>query len=608
MFFCVCPVPPRFKSSNIRLLRRLALFLSLCCPVAFAATGGSISGTVLDSSGAVVPAAEIHLVSSGQRTSYQTVSDRQGLFSFPNLPVGAYDLTASAKGFASQRKLGLAVHTASALRIDITLSPGEQADAVIVTADTPAQVDTVSTQLGIVVSGAAVTSLPLNGRSYTDLLALQPGVAPISTLLPSSVVMAGVTGSLDPSGDLNPGNLSISGQRESSNGFFVDGIDVQEHMNGGTSVIPNLDSIDQFRVLTNNFDPEYGNYNGGMVTVITKSGSDAFHGNAFEFFRNTALDARGYFDPERAAFRQHQFGGTLGGPIEPQKVYFFGDYQGTRTNEGEETGEISVPTLAERAGNFVDPNTQSNVLTGKVSGASLASLLTQELGHTVRESEPYSAVFPNGVIPQRAWSAPARNLIKYIVLPNNGSDQFSTSAYPETVRDDKASSLIDAMVARWGQFFVHYFFGDDSLDNPYPEQQGGASVPGFDALTFGRAQLVSLADTKVFGSGTVNEFHMGYLRNANVIGQPKGGLGVSLPAQGFVTSTGAPSITAQAPQIGGVENIVFPSFVMGVPITNEAQVNNTLYLSDTVSKLIGSHTLKVGGQFHWDQVNDNPNA
>ena len=161
-------------------------------------------------------------------------------------------------------------------------------------------------------------------------------------------------GGLSPSGDLNPGNLSINGQRESSNGFLVNGIDVQEHMNGGTSIVPNLDSIDQFRVLTNNFDPEYGNYNGGMVTVVTKSGSDSFHGNAFEFLRNTDLDARGYFDPTRAPFRQNQFGGTLGGPIKHHKIYFFGDYQGTRTTEGVETGLISVPSTQDRAGNLSD--------------------------------------------------------------------------------------------------------------------------------------------------------------------------------------------------------------------------------------------------------------
>ena len=156
--------------------------------------------------------------------------------------------------------------------------------------------------------------------------------------------MAGVTGGIDPSGYLNPGNLSINGQRESSNGFIVNGIDVQEHMNGGTSIIPNLDSIEEFRVLTNNFDPEYGNYNGGVVTVISKSGSSAFHGNAFEFFRNTALDAKGYFDPTRSTFNQNQFGGSVGGPIKHERILFFTDYQGIRPPGPVRTKLLSPPT------------------------------------------------------------------------------------------------------------------------------------------------------------------------------------------------------------------------------------------------------------------------
>ncbi|MGB8731784.1 MAG: TonB-dependent receptor, partial [Candidatus Sulfotelmatobacter sp.] len=373
---------------------------------------------------------------------------------------------------------------------------------------------------------------------------------------------------------------------------------------GGTSIVANLDSIDEFRVLTNNFDPEYGNYNGGMVTVITKSGSDSFHGNVFEFLRNTALDARGYFDPSRPVFRQNQFGGTLGGPMKRQKIYFFGDYQGTRTDEGVETGDISVPSIQDRSGNLSDI---ASSLTGKVSGNNIANLLSAKLGYGVSAGEPYSQVFPNAVVPTKAWSAPALALLQYIPSPNFDTNQFSTSAYAQTVRDDKASVRIDANGGRWGQLSAYYFLDDYRLDNPYPGQQGGASIPGFDALTFGRAQLLSLGDTKVFGTGTVNEFHSGYLRNANVIGQPRGGLGVSLAAQGFVTN-GLPGFVLQAPQFEGVENIVFPSFVMGVPITNERQINNTLYLSDTLSKVVGAHTLKFGTQFHWDQVNEHPNA
>ena len=425
--------------------------------------------------------------------------------------------------------------------------------------------------------------------------------------------MAGVTGTINPSGDLNPGDVSIDGQRESSNGFMMNSIDVQEHMNGGTSVIPNLDSIQQFRVLTNNFDPEYGNYNGGMINVVTKSGSSGFHGDLFEFLRNTDMDARNFFDNTRGVFQQNQFGGVIGGPIKKDKAFFFLDYQGTRTVEGIDSAETSVPSLQDRAGNFSDI---ASTLTGAVSGPYTANLLTQKLGYSVSEGEPYytprcsnaaSCVFPNATIPTAAWSSPAVNLLKYIPAPNIGTDLFATSAYPETVRDDKAGARFDANT-RLGQLSAYYFVDNYRLDNPYPGGQGGASIPGFDALTVGQAQMFTIGDTKVLGAATVNELHIGLIRNANNIGQPRGGLGVSLQSQGFVTGVGTTGIVVQAPQFEGVENIVFPSFAMGVPITNVNQWNNTLYVSDTVSRVIRMHTLKFGGQFHGDQVNEVPNA
>jgi hypothetical protein len=565
-----------------------------------AAVGGSVAGMVMDSSGAVVQGAALSLANTAQQAVYQAISDSKGFYTFPDLPVGRYNLTISAYGFRTQRKTDLQVDTDSALKVDAILTVGIRSDTVTVSAVSDVGVESIATHLGEVISGAQMTELPLNGRSYTDLLAIQPGVAPISTLLPNSVIMAGVTGSLDPSGDLNAGNLSINGQRESSNGFLVNGIDVQEHMSGGTSIIPNLDSIEEFRVITSNFDPEYGNYNGGLVTVVSKRGGNSFHGNAFEFFRNTGLDARGYFDPTRSTFNQNQFGGTIGGPLRHEKLFFFADYQGTLKNEGVSTGNISVPTIVQRSGNFND-------LSGSVSGPYLASLLTQKLGYTVISGEPYSRVFPDGVIPQSTWSTPGKNLLQYIPSPNVSASQYSTSAFAQTVRDNKGSIRIDGN-SRFGQISAYYFVDDYHLDNPYPGSVAGASIPGFDALFIGRAQLLSFGDTSVIGSNTVNEFHAGYLRNANIIGQPRGGLGVSLASQGFTTGIGTPGIVEQAPQFEGVENITFPGFVMGVPITNETQANNTYYVSDGLSRVMGSHTLKVGGQFHIDQVNEHPNA
>jgi Carboxypeptidase regulatory-like domain len=582
-------VSERRKMFGARLT--LATLIAVWTVSLWAAANGSISGTIKDPSGAVIPGATITLTNTTLKSEFKATSDEQGFYSFPTLPVGHYDMCVQAIGFKTEKKTDVPVDTDVALKLDMIIQLGEQTETVLVQAATT-QIDTAATHLGDVVTGSQMTALPLNGRSFTDLLPIQPGIIPVTTMLPNSVIMAGVTGSLAPSGDLNPGNLSIDGQRESSNGFMVNGIDVQEHINGGTSIVPNLDSIDEFRVMTNNFDPEYGNYNGGMVTVISKSGSDAFHGSGFEFLRNTDLDAREYFDPNRAAYRQNQFGGTLGGPIKKQKVYFFGDYQGTRLTEGIATGLLTVPSDEERTGNF------SNVaasLSGKVSGTYLASLWSQKLGYRVSSGEQYyangcvseaSCVFPGAVIPHSAWSAPALDLLQYIPTPNTGTNQFSTSASPETVRDDKSSWRIDAN-SRWGQLAIYYFFDNYRVDNPYPQQQGGASVPGFNALTYGQAQLLSFGDAKEFGSGTVNDFHIGLLRNANVIGQPDGGLGVPLASQGFAAPPNG--IVVQAPQFEGVENIAFPYFVMGVPITNETQNNNTLYFSDSFSKVIGAH-------------------
>src|SRR5208337_272645 len=292
------------------LLSLAASVILVGSPVAaWAAANGSISGTLKDPSGAVVSGATLMLTNTTLKSEYKAISDGQGFYSFPTLPVGHYELAIEATGFQVQTKTNLAVDTDAAFTVDAVLALAKNSESVTVEGTGTAvevQVDTVATHLGELLTGSQMRALPLNGRSYTDLLPIQPGVSPVSTLMPNSVIMAGVTGGLSPSGDLNPGNLSIDGQRESSNGFLVDGIDVQEHMNGGTSIVANLDSIDEFRVLTNNFDPEYGNYNGGVVTVITKSGSDSFHGNVFEFLRNTVLDARGYFDPSRPVFRQNR--------------------------------------------------------------------------------------------------------------------------------------------------------------------------------------------------------------------------------------------------------------------------------------------------------------
>jgi hypothetical protein len=574
-------------------------------------TGGSISGTVTDQTGAVCPDAKVTALNLDTTVQQITKTNANGFFTLTNLPVGRYEIEIIREGFKPYKRTGLIIDVNAALREDISLTMGEQSEEVVVS-DTAVHVETESSQMGEVVTGTQITAVALNGRSFTDLLALQPGIVPMSTQQPDSIVMAGASVAIAPSGGLNPGNQSISGQREDANGFVVNGGDVKELMNGGTSIVPDLDSIAEFRVLTNNFDAEYGNYSGGIVNVVTKSGTNGLHGSAFEFLRNTALDAKNFFSSERAKFNQNQFGGTVGGPIAKNKIFFFGDYQGTRTREGVDTGLISVPSVANRTGNL------GSALTGAVSGAYLANLLSRKLGYLVRTGEAYADVFPGGIIPQAAWSDPAKHLLQYIPPVNSGTSSFSTGSQEQKLRDDKLSFRIDGNNERWGQLSAYYFFDNFKLDNPYPAGQGGANVPGFNALNLGTAQLVNLGQIKTFGNSTVNEVHLSFMRSANTVGQPVGGVGIPLACQGFTTAVdetqkcpgttfNSTGIYPLAPAIEGVENVIFNSFVMGTPITNLAQANNTFSVMDNFSKVLGNHTIKTGLQLSYEQVNVNPN-
>ena len=619
-----------------KIWRRLNTFFYLtfffCATgAAWAGVGGSISGSITDPTGAAIAKAAITLVNPNTGVKQSVVADDHGSYSFPVLPVGSYVLEVNHPGFKPYRRTGIVLDTSRALQLDVVLLVGERSDAINVS-DSAVHLETSSSQMGEVINSEQMSAVPLDGRSYTDLLSLQAGVAPATSITSSTVQDVGAS-ALSPSGDLNPGTISINGQREFANAFIVNGSDAEEDVNMGTAIIPNLDSIAEFRILTSNFDAEYGEFSGGQINVITKSGSNAFHGDVFEFLRNTDLDARNYFSPTRGTFIQNQFGGTFGGPIRKNKIFFFSDYQGTRQRQGVDTGLIPVPSLQDRAGNLSDlassfyttqmVNGQSVVVPTTVSGPAWASTLSNNFHQGIYAGEPYyfpgctntsyspgsttACVLPTLRIPTSAWSGPAQHLLQYIPVPNTSDNQFATSANNEALRDDKGSLRLDANTG-WGLISGYYFLDDYSLNNPYPVAQGGASVPGFNALYFGRAQLLSLGDTKSLSATSVNELHFSYMRAYNDLGKPQGGLGVSLASQGFVTSSGKPSIVALAPQNEGVENIVFNNFSIGTNTNELKQANNTFQWLDNFSKVLGRHTMKFGGEFHYDQVNVNPIA
>jgi len=573
-----------------------------------------VSGVVVDASGAGIGQAELVLQRDGAEVAAKETS-AAGKFEVPLLAgtsaEGTCSLVVSATGFEPNTT---AVACGAESRVlTIQLAVARVSEKVEVEGDAAgADVKPNETQLGSVLNRQQMASVPLNGRSFTDLLALTPGVVPQSSAQPNAVVMSGVA-STPPSGDLDIGALSVSGQRETQNAFRVNGSNVQEDENMGVAVVPTLDSISDLEVLTSAFDAKLGNQSGGQISVTTRSGGERPHGSAYDYFRNTALDARNYFSLVRAPFHQQMFGGTIGGPVpRVSKLFFFGDYQGTRQTQGVDTGLIAVPTVADRAGNLGD---QSAALTGSVSGPYFAQLLSSKLGYAVTQGEPYytasctavnmRCVFPGGVIPQSVFSAPAQQLLQYVPQPNAGSGTFSTSTYAQTVRDDKGSMRVDRQT-QWGALTGYYFLDDYALLNPYPTGQGGATVPGFNAQNNGRAQLAAVNLQTVIGAATTNLAHVSYMWNAAAAGQPRGGVGVSLASQGFVTGEGTSGIVPLLPDIEGVANVIFNSYTMGVDVTSLFQAENTFEVADDMSRTLRSHVLSFGVDFHADQINTHP--
>jgi Carboxypeptidase regulatory-like domain/TonB dependent receptor len=562
---------------------------------AIAGVTGSISGVVTDKSGAVIAGAEVTALSSETGIERALITDQKGFYSFLALPVGTYTLRMHKEGFKEFQQTGIAIDANSAERIDARLQVGGVHEEMTVSSSA-VRIETTNTQMGEVIGSAKMESLPLNGRSYTDLLALQPGVAPESS---------GEYTPLSPSGNLNAGSLSVSGQRETANGFMVNGGNVNEGVSQTTSIVPSLDSIAEFRIITNNFDSEYGNYSGGQVNAITKSGTNELHGEAFEFLRNDALDSRNYFSDIRGAFKQNQFGGTFGGPIVRKKIFFFVDYQGTRQTEGQ-VANVPVPSSADLTGNLADAG---DALTGAVNGTSWASTLSSELGYPVANGESYyvpgctdpaACVFPNAFIPSSAISTPSNALLKYFPQPNttiDGQPYFETSAENNILRDDKGGIRIDGS-SRYGLLSAYYFLDDYRQQCPYCD----SSLPGFGVLNFGRAQMINLSDTSAHGPTAVNEFRVHYMRFASYSGEPVGGVGSSLSSLGFVTGANTEGIVPLSPQFEGVPNISFNNFAFGVNAYPQAQYNNTYQVLDNYSKVLGTHSLKFGGNFHYDQI------
>jgi hypothetical protein len=597
---------------------------------------GSILGTVRDSSQSIVAGAHITITNAQTNFKQETVSGSDGSYHILALPAGTYRLTVTAAGFKTYNTTDIEVKVNDQLQVDVTLSVGSATETVSVEANA-VQVQTESTQLGDVIDSKKMLALPLNGRSYIDLLGLQAGVAPGTA--------ASIQQDRPVSGGLNSGNISVNGQRETANAFLVNGGDVSEGRNLGAGLVPNLDSIQEFRLITNSFDAEYGKFSGAVVNAITKSGTNGFHGDVFEFLRNDKLDAKNFFTSSKSELRRNQFGYAAGGPIWKDKIFWFSDYQGTREVRGAETGQVTVPTADQRQGNF-DPSILSGTVDGSAPGTcpncGWAQLLSQRLGYTVSQNEPYSfpatkdaqgniispacnstaqCVFPvdpvTGLasIPQTAWSAPASKILAYIPAPTfpGATNNYSNNSGRTTSNDDKIGERVDFNNQKTGNWSWYYHFDNSNVASALPLLPGTTEVPGFPSVTPARAQEFVMSNTKTFGVTAVNEWRISFFRTALHKDNPAGSF-ASLSSLGFVTGPSTlgiiPSTTPGYPEY--VPQIIFNNYTLGVPPLNTFQPNNTYAASDVFSKAHGKHTLKFGGEFRYLQVNErnyaNPNG
>jgi hypothetical protein len=591
----------------------VAVVISFCTTPLRADVTGSVQGVVHDSSGAVVSGAKIVATNVQTNLTQETVSGSDGAFRILALPAGKYTLTATAAGFETFSETGIEVKVNDQLHYDVTLKVGSVSEKVEIAANA-VQVQTESTQLGDVIDSKKMLALPLNGRSFIDLLGLQAGVAPSTS--------ATIQQDRPVSGILNSGNISVNGQRETANAYLVNGGDVSEGRNLGAGLVPNLDSIEEFRLITNSFDAEYGKFSGAVVNAITKSGSNGFHGDAFEFLRNDKLDATNYFAPSKSELRRNQFGYAAGGPFWKNKLFWFSDYQGTRQVQGAETGLVTVPTADQRQGIF-DPA----LLTGTIDGPYWAQVLSQRLGYTVAQGEAYSfpgcastdpvagCVFPGGVIPQAAWSAPASKILPYIpgpTLPGN-SQNYSDNSQRNIANDDKIGERVDLNSQTTGNWSWYYHFDRSNVQSSLDSVTGFANVPGFPTVSPSRAQQFVMSNTKTVGATAVNEARISFFRTALHLNNPAGSF-ANLSDLGFVTGAGTLGIVPLAGYTQYVPQTTFSNLGLniGVPTLNTFQPNTTYMVSDVFSRSHGKHTWKIGGEFRYLEVNErnfaNPNG
>ena len=523
---------------------------------------GKIRGTVMDQSGAVIPGAKVTVTNEGTGISKVATSGTDGNFETVNLLAPAtYDVTVEQHGFKEFVSRKILLNINQTYEIKAVMQVGQVSQHVTVEAN-PVQVDTTSMQLGTTVGAAQIVNLPLNGRDWIQLQQLQPGV---------------VAGS-DRFGNTTMGTaFSTNGAETQQNSFLINGADTNDAPLNTAGIIPSPDAIGEFRMITNTINPEYGRNSGAIMNAVIKNGTNQWHGDAFEFYRDTTLDARSFFQSSVSPFHQNEFGGTIGGPIKKDKAFFFFSYQGLRAAVPQ---GFSVPTVfspAERAGTF------SGLTTSKGSSA---FPLVGDSGQTYPAGTPYSTIFSSGAIPSADLNPLAVKLMnQFVPLPNAPANGYTFN--PTTTNlQDQYLYRVDYNINTANSIWVYGLWQRSPDTNSLPFT--GATLPGFADTDQRHDQEYTAAWNHTFSPTTLNEARFSYFRFNFVAVEPQSPINPT--SYGFTgilpqTTTGA---SLPVMSLTGL-------FTLGFSANGpQPRIDQTYDAIDNFTKIVGRHTFKAG--------------
>jgi hypothetical protein len=511
---------------------------------------GVVRGAITDSAGAPVPGARVTLTSLETGAHLTATSDERGEFAIAAVPPGEYRLEAESPGFKKHART-LTMEVDREVRLEIALS--SLGSLTIAWYDPPPMVRADSPAMGGVIDTREILGLPLDGRDFYQLSLLLPGVAPAAEGSAGSVRGAF--------------SISVNGAREDANNFLLDGAYNGDPKLNGVGVTPPLDAIQEFDAVTSTYDSSFGRNAGGQISVVTRGGANQFHGSAYEFFRNGALDGDNFFAPSdrpAPAYRRNQFGATLGGPLVESQTFFFADYEGTRMAAGQ-TLVSNVPTLAERAGDFsqgslpaVDPTTGQPVPGGKL---------------------PQYYLNPIGLAIAALYPQPDRNV--------PGANFVSSPSLTDSLNQFDAK-LEQYFGQSGGKLFARYSFANDNLFEPFAGSSGDPAVPGYGLRIPSRSQNALVGESNAFSPYLLNEVHLTLNRVSN--GDYPQGQGTSINHR-----LGLPELSAN-PRDWGLTLISVNGFspVGNEPTSPEHGTTNTYQLADTATWVRGRHLVKFG--------------